>query len=546
MNILIVEDDTMFSQFYCMYAEVQGDQYMAVNSLVDARMVLSSPETRFDAILLDNHLLDGQGLNLLPDISQLLPEAAVIMVSANDDPEFFLTAFNQGVDDYAVKPVNMDLLWVKLRRSVLQRQLRAANIRQQQELELWVNSEQREQSLANHILSSMTHLLTPNEPFIQSVVKPLAVFSGDVLLRQRAQDGSWYFLLADSMGHGLAAAVSLFPLLDVFQAMSKKGLPLSNIVFELNHKLSRQLPDDRFVAAVLIRVETVSDRIEIWNGGMPPILLHPYRDGPVVQVRSANMALGILDDRTVEVKTMQFPLKDYRKIIAISDGVTESTNSSQATLSMADIAEITGRDQGFEQLISQIEGFVDVSDDITACCIDLGLLGNEDFDLSFVDLTSESAIETRLLLKGQALQSCDVCQWLNQVLNDIGVPHEMVNKAMMIVTELFLNSFEHGVLALDSTLKQQEDGFFAYYEEKNIRSKGLTLLDYVEIRLSWHHQAKEIVVSVADSGAGFLVPESATGQEGDHHGRGLQLVASLADAMQFNATGNQVQVVING
>lgn len=548
MRVLIVEDDSMFNQFYSMYAQMQGDDFVAVTSLADARgALMDTHHTPFDAVLLDNHLTDGQGLSLLPDVAQFAATAAVIMVSANDEAEFFLSAFEKGVDDYAVKPVNMDLLWVKLRRSVQQRRLQQQSILQQRELELWIDEEQKEQILANHIFSSMTQQLQAQATFFRSLVQSTSTFCGDVLLRQRANDGSWYFMLADSMGHGLAAAVSLIPMLDVFQAMSRKALPLSNLVFELNHKLSRQLPDDRFVAAAILRLDPNRQQIEIWNGAMPPLLLINKHSQQVVQVRSSNMALGILDDRQVEVATVKYALTDFDCLVAYSDGVIETPCASGDLLTPTRIGDLWLNDatDGFVELTNAIGSFEGVLDDITTCELDLSKFCLQNQLITKVS-PRVGAFALDYQVRGLSLASTDIGGVILHLLTDAAVPQQVCTKAFSVVTELFLNSFEHGVLRLDSALKQQDEGFVQYYEEKEQRSAELSVDDYVQVTISWDASQQQLFMSVTDSGPGFAHDRHQTQSSEQFHGRGLQLVASLTSALTFNSAGNQVNVVING
>ena len=122
MNILIVEDDLLFNQFYSMFFQSKGVNVVSTYSIAEARDILKSSAV-FDAIVLDNQLTDGEGLQLVPPFIGQYPDAAILMVSANDSADFFLQAYTSGLDDYAVKPVNVDLLWVKICRAVEVRQL---------------------------------------------------------------------------------------------------------------------------------------------------------------------------------------------------------------------------------------------------------------------------------------------------------------------------------------------------------------------------------------------------------------------------------------
>jgi len=65
-DILVVEDDEVFSRLLTMHLEDLGHAVKAAPSLDQARDILASSTA--DAILLDQQLPDGYGLDLLKEI----------------------------------------------------------------------------------------------------------------------------------------------------------------------------------------------------------------------------------------------------------------------------------------------------------------------------------------------------------------------------------------------------------------------------------------------------------------------------------------------
>jgi response regulator of citrate/malate metabolism len=549
LKVLVVEDDLLFNQFYTMFLEMKDAVCVSCFTVEEARHILESDiSEQFDVIILDNHLTDGEGLTILPLIKQRCKGAAVVMVSGNDDTDFFLRAFAEGIDDYAVKPINMDLLWVKITRSVAQYRLAAANAQQQRELEIWVSEEQKEQELARFIFHNMTKQMLQQVSFIQTKIQPSALFSGDVVLYRQGYDGSWYVLLADSMGHGLAAAVALMPIMELFESMSSRALPLSNLVFELNRKLARQLPDDRFVAAAILKINPLSDLIEVWNGGMPPVMLFDA-DGNLRQsVRSSNMALGILSDDLIEVTTKKVTLHEIDRILMFSDGAVETVISATGEmLTYTDIENIYAQnaDQGFGNLLATLADCADAVDDISACEVHCAPLLQQLVTSAREPCQKQGIFSCEMTLSGRCLNDINPPTELVELLLHLAVPQELCNKTYAILTELFQNSFEHGVLQLNSEIKQQEDGFFAFYQLKEERSENLTATDSIRICLEWNACSSELTLEIFDSGQGF-VSQSSLAQEHQHYGRGLSMVANLASSLTVVAPGNHIKVVING
>jgi response regulator of citrate/malate metabolism len=549
LKVLVVEDDLLFNQFYTMFLEMKNAVCVSCFTVEEAKHILESDlSEQFDVIILDNHLTDGEGLTILPMIKQRCRSAAVVMVSGNDDTEFFLRAFAEGIDDYAVKPINMDLLWVKITRSLAQYRLEAANAQQQKELEIWVSEEQKEQELARFIFHNMTRQMLEPVSFIQTKIQPSALFSGDVVLYRQGYDGSWYVLLADSMGHGLAAAVALMPLMELFESMTSRALPLSNIVFELNRKLARQLPDDRFVAASIIKINPLAKLIEIWNGGMPPVMLFDTLGNLRHSIRSSNMALGILSDDLVEVTTQKLFLEDVDRILMFSDGAIESILTSTGdTLSYADIEQIYAKNpqKGFSQLLATLAECDDANDDISACEVSCSAMRSSIGQSVNPVCDKQGIFNCEMSLSGRCLNDINPPTELVELMLHLAVPQELCNRAYAVLTELYQNSFEHGVLSLNSEIKQQENGFFAFYQLKEERSENLTVNDHIRICLEWNACTAQLTLEIFDSGQGFVKSANQV-LDDQHYGRGLSMVANLASSLTVVAPGNHIKVVING
>lgn len=70
-DILIIEDDQVFGELLAMHLEDSGHRPALVPSIDEARALLES--TQPDAVLLDQQLPDGFGVDLLHDIKARSP-----------------------------------------------------------------------------------------------------------------------------------------------------------------------------------------------------------------------------------------------------------------------------------------------------------------------------------------------------------------------------------------------------------------------------------------------------------------------------------------
>ncbi|MCE2572855.1 fused response regulator/phosphatase [Motilimonas eburnea] len=545
-TVLVVEDSTVFTLLYQHFFNEKGVKMTICPSLESAREVLAK-EHHFDVVLLDNHLTDGQGVTLLPLLKERLKMAAVIMVSANDDADFFLQAFSQGIDDYALKPVNMDLLWLKMKKSVHQRRLEKLNNEQREALNQWRDAELQEQALAKHLLGAMFAKIHTDHPGIHHWVKPSSQFSGDSVIHCCGEDGSDYVLLADAMGHGLAAAVSLMPLVQIFKAMSEKALPISNIVFELNNKLTHMLPEDRFVAVILLHIQPNRRVIDVWNGAMPPVLVVDQQQQIINQVESGNMALGILPDTLFNVHPVRLPLEPNQQVVMFSDGVIESPSHEGELLTEAELVPLLKS----EEPLAEIKKYFNVNcppagDDISIVQIDTNqLLADIQPSDKVAVYAGESAFLIEHTLHGSSLDLLDIPTHFSDLLTK-QLPLPLVQKTFTILTELYMNAFEHGVLGLSSEIKEQENGFLVFYEQKEQRIKNLRGKDKIVLKVQWQSHIQCLEIYIKDSGPGFFHGDMKPADLTKSYGRGLTLIEHLADSLEIIPPGNAARVVLGG
>ncbi len=103
-RILIVEDSASLALGYSAQLEDAGHEVSLCESLGEARRALSAE--RFDVILLDLQLPDGDGLTLFEVLSGSKGNPAVIVVTADGSLNRAIAAMRLGAYDFLVKPVS--------------------------------------------------------------------------------------------------------------------------------------------------------------------------------------------------------------------------------------------------------------------------------------------------------------------------------------------------------------------------------------------------------------------------------------------------------
>ena len=103
-NILIIEDDEVFSEILVMHLEDRHHAPQTAHTLQQARQLLA--ENIPDAILLDQQLPDGFGIDILKEVCEQSPHPPVIMITGVSDNTLAIQAMGLGAHDFIRKPMD--------------------------------------------------------------------------------------------------------------------------------------------------------------------------------------------------------------------------------------------------------------------------------------------------------------------------------------------------------------------------------------------------------------------------------------------------------
>lgn len=115
-SVLIVDDERDIRELLVLTLGRMGLRPDTAANLADARNQLS--QHHYDLCLTDMRLPDGDGLELVAEISKLYPETPVAMITAYGNVEIAVDALKAGAFDFVSKPVDINVL-----RGLIQRAL---------------------------------------------------------------------------------------------------------------------------------------------------------------------------------------------------------------------------------------------------------------------------------------------------------------------------------------------------------------------------------------------------------------------------------------
>ena len=131
ISLLVVDDEQSLARLWATELAHVVEATLA-GSLAEARSKLSS--RTFDAVLLDLNLPDGNGTELLKEISARDEETAVIILTGNADLNSAIQAVRYGAYDYLIKPCRVVEIEQHIERIAQQRRLRDENVALKQTL----------------------------------------------------------------------------------------------------------------------------------------------------------------------------------------------------------------------------------------------------------------------------------------------------------------------------------------------------------------------------------------------------------------------------
>ena len=145
-------------------------------------------------------------------------------------------------------------------------------------------------------------------------------------------------VMADVSGKGAGPAMFMSMARTIIRMLDVDGLPLSELVLELNKRLYPDSHGAMFVTMVILRYETATGRMQIVNGGHPPpIRIMP--DGRVDAIgNSTGPLVGAIDD--AEWNTIDAMLEPGEQLLLYTDGVTEAADQDKNLLGVHGLLDL--------------------------------------------------------------------------------------------------------------------------------------------------------------------------------------------------------------
>lgn len=549
LKILVADDNRSDRMILKAIVRREGHQVIEAENGLEA--VARYDQYQPDIILMDALMPEMNGLEATRLIKsraggELIP---IIFLTSLQDAHSLAECLESGGDDFMSKPYSQVILKAKIKAFSRMRFMHAQLEAHNKQLVL-------EQQVAKAVFDNVAHSGCLDMPNIQYSLSPMAVFNGDTVLAERKPDGSLVLFLGDFTGHGLPAAIGAMPLAEIFYGMVAKGFSIEEVLREVNHRLFSILPTEVFCCAAMVELNHYGKSMRAWVGGVPDLYLHRQQTRQVQKIRSDSLPLGVLEPHAFNPRVSEWPMANGDRIFLWSDGIVEAENAEGEFFGESRLEALfqnTESDTLFDAILTEVERFstgVGHSDDITllaAAMLDIDTLDMPRLDANRGAIGGPLDWRMSLELGPQSLKAFNPLPMVLNTLVEVEGLRSHSGELYTLLSELYSNALEHGVLGLDSSQKASADGFAHYYSQREQRLSGLEN-GQVTFRLGHTPEAEggRLTIELEDSGPGFdheRVTRSASSAAQHYGGRGLTLVEKLCDQLQYQGKGNRVTAV---
>jgi anti-sigma regulatory factor (Ser/Thr protein kinase) len=344
--------------------------------------------------------------------------------------------------------------------------------------------------------------------------------------------------------------------------MTERGFGIDAIAREINSKVRALLPVDRFIAATLVAVNFRERYVTVWNGGNPgPLLVRP--DGRVrIHFNRHHFPLGVVDDDEFDGTVDTHVVNPSDHLLLFSDGLIEQEDADGAALGVEGLGgaleglEADARLPRLIDIVHQLTGGNPPRDDISIAQIALADSPSRvPSQLPGEAVAPFNTSDWRLVLRLGAtdLKRLDAVPLILGAIEQFEGVRPFTGRLFLVLSELFNNALDHGLLRLPSSLKVGAEGMDVFLEERSRRLSRLAV-GAVEFELTLRQsldRAPMLHIGCVDTGPGFdheqqvaeAMREPTTEEMLKGHGRGIPLLLRVCEEVRYSGSGNRVDVV---
>jgi two-component system, HptB-dependent secretion and biofilm response regulator len=509
-----------------------------------------------DIVLMNLNLPDTDGYELTKILKGLLNNryVPVLFVTAINNDESLGKCLESGGDDFIVKPIKAGMLKARMGSLLRVKKMHDELLFEKELLSNHSDQQLKDLQDASRVINNIQMPRFYDSGNINWSYVAQNILSGDILCSAAYPSGNHIILVGDNTGHGLPAAIGSMITCETFYSMVEKGFDIHVIIEEINKKLYHLLPSDRFLAACIMEFDADYNGVNLWTAGIPNVLICNVNGELKESLPSMHFALGIKLINEKEVIPVRINLDEGDRIYAYTDGLTEVFNNSGQMYGeqrLLDIIKISHTERNrVSAIIKDTKKFSE-----NAIATDDVLLLEVSCDKSLVKKSKKNKInsneiepmnwQVKFEFQTDVISKSNPIPTLIQTIVNIQGFGGHREKLFLILTEMYSNAVEHGILKLDSSIKEEENGFLKYYD---LRQSRLEQLEKGNITIEIEHYIEGekgvVLFKIENDGAGFDYDKviANLSKHNNKSGRGIPLLYDLCRKCEYSNGGRKLAV----
>ena len=172
----------------------------------------------------------------------------------------------------------------------------------------------------------------PEDPRIKFTTHyvPHAIVGGDYYAIEKVGDDCYGLMLADVMGHGIAAALYTMHLSSLWNRHRSLITKPADFTAQLNVELAKVVKTDESFATAVCGLLDLKDRVFRFAGAGGPQVLLTHADGQHDCLETSGVPLAIMED--AEYEEFRVPLQSGDRLLLFSDGAIEVSDAAERLL----------------------------------------------------------------------------------------------------------------------------------------------------------------------------------------------------------------------
>ena len=340
-QILVVDDDAISRKILVQLLASAGYECRECDDGTKALELIYANQPSLLLLDFDMPGLDGADVlkRLRSDNNPAVAQIPAIMLTGHGSEESEVRCLQAGADDFVTKPINAAVLRARIETQLRLRSMRRQLERQNDELEEWRYSLERDLAAARLTQQSLIPQKPPKLPGweVAACYRPVIQVGGDIYGWLRMKDGRMLFWIADGTGHGAAAALLTTLAKLLFHHGSVENDTPARVMEAVNNDFRSIFGARSFMTAMCIALDPLTGRASVVGAGHPPLLM-ARRSGGTESIASIAPPLGLIEHPRFTETIVDLNLGDA--FLLYTDGLFGAAKGDRVRLTPEQLAKM--------------------------------------------------------------------------------------------------------------------------------------------------------------------------------------------------------------